>query len=142
MNDEQPRNELEERLAAAQAGQLTSEALLGFLLGAQVFLPVQDEVEPVLNIQRSTKAKPLVLEAEDGTPVLVVFSSPERAKPFTQQYPGFGGGILVEFRWILENLGRGFAVALNPGMALGFDMEAQTVDELARRLAPRAEPPA
>jgi hypothetical protein len=135
MNDNEPRNELEQQLLSAQAGRLSSEALLSFLLGAQVFLPVQDEVEPVLNIQRSTKARPLVLNAEDGTPVLVVFSSPERAKPFLQNYPGFGGGILVEFRWILENLGGGFAVALNPGMELGFDMEIETVGELARRLS-------
>lgn len=137
MNDNEPRNALEERLAAAQAGRLSSEELLGFLLGAQVFLPVQDEVAPVLNIQRSTKAKPLILQAEDGTPVLILFSNPQRAKPFTQDFPGFGGGILVEFKWILENLDGGYAIALNPGSELGFDMEPETVAQLARDLAAR-----
>ncbi len=137
MNDNEPRNELEKRLAAAQAGRLSSDELLGFLPGAQVFMPVQDEITSVLNIQRSTKARPLVLQAEDGTPVLIVFSSPERAKSFTPDYPGFGGGILVEFRWILQNMGGGYAIALNPGSELGFDMEPETVTQLAQDLAER-----
>lgn len=137
MNDHEPRNELEQRLAAAQAGQLSSDELLGFLLGAQVFLPVQDEQDPVLNIPRSTKARPLVVQAEDGTPVLVVFSSPDRAKTFSRDFPGFGGGILVEFKWILENMGGGYAIALNPGSELGFDMEPEIVTQLAQDLAAR-----
>jgi len=137
--DATPRNALEEQLLAAQEGRIDSDALLKTLMTAQVFLPVQDEKAPVLNIQRSTRASPLVLSGEDDTPVLVLFSSPERARPFLEDFPGFSGGILESFTWVLENLGSGYAIALNPGSELGFDMEPQTVADLVGSLKTAAK---
>ena len=134
MTDAEPRNELEKQLLAAQEGRITSDNLLKILMDSQVFMPVQDEKAPVLNIQRSTRAQPLVLSAEDGTPVLVLFSSPERAKPFIEDLPGFQGGILEPFTWVLENMGSDYGIALNPGSELGFDMEPETVKDLAGSL--------
>jgi len=129
------RNELEKQLAAAQAGEISSDDLLNTLLQSQVFMPVEEEKAAVLNVQRSNRAQPLVLTAEDGTPILVLFSSPERAKDFTKDYPGYGGGLLAEFTWVLEKLGTGYGIALNPGSDLGFDMEPQTVQAIAAELA-------
>lgn len=137
-NSFEPRNELEERLMDAQHGRIGSDDLLGALMTSQVYLPVQDEKPSVLNIQRSTRAQPLVLAAEDGTPVLVLFSSPERSKEFVKDYPGYSGGILTEFTWVLEKMGRDYAIALNPGSEVGFDMEPETVNELIDGLAGRA----
>ncbi len=134
MTDAEPRNELEKQLQAAQEGSISSDDLLKVLMNSQVFMPVQDEKAPVLNIQRSTRAQPLVLTAEDGTLVLVLFSSPERAKPFIEDLPGFQGGILEPFKWVLENMGSGYGIALNPGSDLGFDMEPETVRELADQI--------
>jgi hypothetical protein len=134
----EPRNELEERLMDAQHGRIGSDDLLGALMTSQVYLPVQDEKPAVLNIQRSSRAQPLVLAAEDGTPVLILFSSPERSKEFIRDYPGYGGGILVEFTWVLEKMGRDYAIALNPGSEIGFDMEPETVNELIDGIAGRA----
>ena len=94
MTTTEARNELEAKILEAQEGRITSDDLLQMLMGSQVFMPVQDEKAPVLNVQRSTRAQPLVLSAEEGTPILVLFSSPERAKPFLVNYPGFTGGIL------------------------------------------------
>jgi hypothetical protein len=96
---------------------------------------VQDEKAPVLNVQRSTRAQPLVLSAEEGTPILVLFSSPERAKPFLQDYPGFTGGILESFKWVLQNMGSGYGIMLNPESEVGFDMEPETVQDLIQQLA-------
>jgi hypothetical protein len=137
-NSFEPRNELEERLMDAQHGRIGSDDLLGALMTSQVYLPVQDEKPSVLNIQRSSRAQPLVLAAEDGTPVLVLFSSPERSKEFVKDYPGYSGGILAEFTWVLEKMGRDYAIALNPGSEVGFDMEPETVNELIDGLAGRA----
>lgn len=134
MTDTEPRNELEKQLLAAQEGRITSDDLLKILMNSQVFMPVQDEKAPVLNIQRSNRAQPLVLSAEDGTSVLVLFSSPERAKPFIEDLPGFQGGILEPFTWVLENMGSDYGIALNPGSELGFDMEPETVKDLAGSL--------
>jgi hypothetical protein len=134
MTDAEPRNELERQLLAAQEDRISSDDLLRILMDSQVFLPVQDEKAPVLNIQRSTRAQPLVLAAEDETPILVLFSSPERAKPFIKDFPGFEGGILEPFKWVLENMGSGYGIALNPGSELGLDMEPETVADLAGSL--------
>ncbi len=135
MSDNEPRNELEVKILDAQDGRISSDELLKILMTSQVFMPVQDEKAPVLNIQRSTRAQPLVMAAEDGTPILVLFSSPERAKPFLQDYPGFSGGILESFQWVLQNMGSGYGIALNPDSELGFDMEPDTVTELAQQVA-------
>ena len=133
MND--TRNELEAQILEAQEGRITSDDLLKTLMGSQVFMPVQDEKAPVLNVQRSTRAQPLVLSAEEGTPILVLFSSPERAKPFLKDYPGFTGGILESFKWVLQNMGSGYGIMLNPDSEVGFDMEPETVQDLIQQLA-------
>jgi hypothetical protein len=136
--DFEPRNELEKSLLAAQNEDISSDDLLNILMNSQVFMPVQDEKPAVLNIQRSSRAQPLVLSAEDGSSVLVLFSSPERAKDFVRDYPGYGGGILTEFTWVLEKMGRDYGIALNPGMEVGFDMELETVNELIDSLGQQA----
>ncbi|OGI52772.1 MAG: SseB protein [Candidatus Muproteobacteria bacterium RIFCSPHIGHO2_12_FULL_60_33] len=134
MTDTEARNELEAKILEAQEGHITSDDLLKTLMGSQVFMPVQDEKAPVLNVQRSTRAQPLVLSAEEGTPILALFSSPERAKPFLENYPGFTGGILESFKWVLQNMGSGYGIMLNPDSELGFDMEPETVQGLIQQL--------
>lgn len=134
MTDSEARNELEAQILAAQEGRISSDDLLKTLMGSQVFMPVQDEKAPVLNVQRSTRAQPLVLTSEEGTPILVLFSSPERAKPFLRDYPGFTGGILEPFQWVLENMGSGYGIMLNPDSEVGFDMEPEMVQDLIRQL--------
>ncbi|MBI3571227.1 MAG: SseB family protein [Gammaproteobacteria bacterium] len=134
MTETEARNELEAKILDAQEGRITSDDLLKTLMGSQVFMPVQDEKAPVLNVQRSTRAQPLVLSAEDGTPILALFSSPERAKPFLENYPGFTGGILESFKWVLQNMGSGYGVMLNPDSEVGFDMEPETVQGLIQQL--------
>ena len=128
-------NEPETKILEAQDGRIGSDDLLQTLMTLQVLMPVQDEKAPVLNIQRSTRAQPLVMAAEDGTPIQVLFSSPERAKPFLRDYPGFSGGILESFQWVLRNMGSGYGIAFNPESELGFDMEPETVQELAQQVA-------
>jgi hypothetical protein len=135
MTATEARNELEAKILEAQEGRITSDDLLNTLMGSQVFMPVQDEKAPVLNVQRSTRAQPLVLSAEEGTPILVLFSSPERAKPFLEDYPGFTGGILESFKWVLQNMGSGYGIMLNPNSEVGFDMELETVQDLIQQLA-------
>lgn len=136
MTDNEPRNELEVRILDAQEGRLTSDDLLRTVMESKVFMPGQDEKAPVLNIQRSNRAQPLVLSSEEeGTPILVLFSSPERAKPLIKDYPGYTGGILESFKWVLQNMGSGYGIALNPDTEVGFDVEPETVQELIERLA-------
>jgi hypothetical protein len=129
----EPRNELERQLVAAQEGLLETESLMDTLLVSQVFLPLRDD-DKIKGFQRQTRAEPLSVTSEDGEPVLVVFSSPDRAKPFVRDFPGYDGGLLAEFIWVLEKMGTGYAIALNPGWEVGMDLAPPTVAALAARL--------
>lgn len=135
MTDElfEPKNDLERQLVGLHGGTLAEDAFLAGLPAVEVFMPVQDD-ETVMGIQRSNQAKPLVVQAEDGTPVLLVFTSPERAKPVIQEFEGFGGGLLTEFKWVLERLEAGVGVSINPGWDMGYDIEPDVVSHLSREL--------
>lgn len=122
-------NDLERQLIAAQNGQLPPEMLLMTLLDSEVFMPVY-ESQQIGGLQTTQTAQPLKLTTETGDAVLVLFTSPERAKAFVADFPGYGGGLVTEFRWILEKLGVGYAITLNPGLEVGMDFEAQDVAQL------------
>ncbi|BBP04058.1 hypothetical protein TPL01_15630 [Sulfuriferula plumbiphila] len=109
-----------------------------YLMDAQVFMPVEDEANQIKGFQRSTRAQPLVLEDETGTRVLVLFTSPERAKAFVENHPGYGGGLLTEFAWVLRKMGAPAGIALNPGLDAGFDLEPEMVADLMASLPPEA----
>ncbi len=123
-------NELEKKLLAAQQGELDSQSFMQALLAEQVFMPVEDEPSEIQGFQRSAKANPLTLESEDGQSVLILFTSPERAKPFLEHFPAYQGGLLTEFSWILERIGSGIAISLNPDMEVGIDFDTETVEQL------------
>ncbi|MHB1591121.1 MAG: SseB family protein [Sulfuricella sp.] len=125
-----PKNELEKKLLAAWEGSLSGDEFMQELLVSEVFMPIEND-EVMQGVQRSSRAQPLVLEAEDGTQVVAVFTSPDRAKPFLQDFPLYGGGLLTEFKWVLEKMGSGHGIALNPGCEVGFDMEPEMLSQLS-----------
>ncbi len=128
----EPRNDLEHRLLQAQEGEIGAELFLEGLLSAQVFMPVRDDDLGISGLQRSARAVPLTLPGADGGEILVLFTSPERARPFLADHPDFKGGLLMEFQRILEKVGSGVGVVLNPGWPVGLDMAAEQVAQLAR----------
>jgi len=132
-------NELETRLVAAQQGELDSDVFMQELLDAQIFMPVEDEPNQIQGFQRSTKANPLTLQSEDGVNVLVLFTSPERAKGFLEDFPDYRGGLLTEFSWILERIGSGVGVSINPGIEFGIDLDPDTVEQLIHLSNTRAQ---
>ena len=130
-----PRNDLEELLADVFAGKAEAEDFVTRLLaGEQIFMPVKDEKHSIAGFQMSSKAQPLIIEDDEGTQILVLFTSPERAKPFAEMFPDFSGGLLAEFSWILRHIGGGFPVAINPGWDVGIDFDADTVAQLIASL--------
>lgn len=122
------KNNLERQLEALHDGNLSEEDFLRHLIVTEIFMPIQDD--SINGIQRSTSAKPLVVEDESGIPVMLLFTSPDRAKPVVQEFPGFGGGLLTEFKWILEKMESGVGISLNPGWEIGYDIEPGTVKRL------------
>ncbi len=123
------RNELEEKLLAAQDGQLESDEFMFFLDDSQIFMPVRDSIG-IEGFTSSDKAIPLTLKTEDDIEVLVLFTSPERAKEFIKDFPGYDGGLLVEFKWILERTGSGVGISINPGWPVGLELEPEMIRQL------------
>ena len=131
-----PHNPLEEQLAAVHAGTLEPETFVVQLVDLPVFMPVRDEKNPIQGFQRTTQAEPLIIEVEDGERVLVLFTSPERAKPMAEHFPDYSGGLLTEFSWLLRRIGGGVPIALNPGWEVGMDFDADMVGQLIAQLPP------
>ena len=123
------RNELEQNLVAAQEGQMAGDAFMQYLMDTQVFMPVKDSIG-IEGFTSSDKAVPLTLKTEDDVEVLILFTSPERAKGFLQDYPAFDGGLLAEFKWVLERTGSGIGISINPNWPVGMDMEPEMVQQL------------
>jgi len=128
-------NELERQLVAAQAGEIPAESLIATLLGSEVFMPIY-EPHQIGGLQTQRSAVPLKITDDSGQEVLVLFSSPDRAKAFVRDYPGYGGGLVVELTWILEKLGIGYGISLNPDAPVGIDFEAQDVAQIATMAHP------
>jgi hypothetical protein len=127
-----PRNDLERQLVELHEGRLDEDAFLAQLPAAEVFMPVKDQ-STVGGIQRSAQAHPLVVESEEGMAVLLLFTSPERAKPVLQDFPDFKGGILTEFKWVLDKLDAAHGISLNPGWEIGYDIDPAQVARLMAR---------
>ena len=125
------RNELEQKLMKAQENGLPENEFMHYLLEAQVFMPVRDSIG-IAGFTASDKAIPLTLKTEDAVEVLVLFTSPDRAKGFVKDYPGYEGGLLVEFKWVLERTGSGVGISINPNWPVGMDMEPEMVQQLKR----------
>jgi hypothetical protein len=126
-----PQNDLERQFLAAQEGRIPPEDFIRTLLGSEVFMPIFEKHQ-IGGLQTGgTTAQPLKLTSDDGAEVLVLFTSPERAKAFVKDFPGYGGGLVTEFTWILDKLGIGYAVSLNPDQEVGMDFETQDVAQMA-----------
>nr|WP_279381422.1 SseB family protein [Candidatus Thiosymbion oneisti] len=121
---------MERQLMAAQENRIPPASFLRTLLDSEVFMPVYEKHQ-IGGFATDTKARPLKVRTEGGEEVLVLFTNPERAKAFVKDYPGYGGGLVVEFTWILEKLGIGYGITLNPGLAFGIDFEAQDLARIA-----------
>lgn len=129
----EPKNELEKKLLDAQEGRIAPQDFIDSLMESEVFMPIYEKHQ-IGGFAVSDKAKPLTLKDEDsGEEVLILFTSPDRAKAFVRDYPGYGGGLVTEFTWILEKLGVGYAISLNPGQEVGIDLEAGTFQAPAEK---------
>ena len=124
-----PTNDIETQLLAAQEGSISGEAFMQALLQSQLFMPILDR-HGIGGLQPSKSANPLTLTDEEGNEVLILFTSPERAKGFVKDFPGYEGGLLAEFTWILEKLGVGHGISINPDWEVGIDMAPEMIEQL------------
>jgi hypothetical protein len=137
--DFEAKNELERKLLAAMNGELSSEEFMRELMTQQVFIPIKDDKDSgIIGFQHTTKATPLVIQDDEGVNILVLFTSPDRSHDFLAEIPGYGGGLLADFSWIVERMAAGFAISVNPGLDVGIDVEPEIVTEMLALLSAEA----
>ncbi len=130
-----PRNDLEKLLLSAQAGELEIEELMDQLMGSTVFMPVYEKHQiGGLQPTNDDKATPLTLQEEGGSTVLILFSSPELGKEFVKNFPGYGGGLLAELKWIVEKVGTDYAISINPDNEVGIDLDPSQIKQLYKNI--------
>ena len=128
-------NELEKKLLQAMDGDMTGEDFIAYLMNAQIFMPIEDLKETSNGAQHSTPTQPLVVEDERGNDVLILFTSPGRATEFVKGFKGYGGGLLMEFSWVLKKLDAPLNIAINPEFEAGFDMDKEMMADLMATLS-------
>ncbi|MBT7444800.1 MAG: SseB family protein [Methylococcales bacterium] len=126
-----PNNELENQLLAAQSGHTAEDDFLQLLMASQVFLPVKSAADGGPN-----KVEPLTIEIEKDNFSYAVFSSPDRAKEMIAHFPGFESGMLVEYKWVVEQATPDLGVCLNPGLDVGMDMTPDMLQSLPQDSVP------
>jgi hypothetical protein len=132
----EPKNELEKKLLAAMEGELSSEDFMRELMAQQIFIPIKDDKDVgIQGFQLTTKATPLVIQDDEGVNILVLFTSPDRSQDFLTGVPGYSGGLLADFSWIVERMEPGFAISVNPGLDVGIDVEPEIVTQMLELLA-------
>lgn len=131
----EPRNELEQRILDMQNGEISADEFMHQLLDAQVFMPVAPAVTDD-GVPSENLAQPLVLEAEEGMSVMILFSSPDRARDFVSQFPGYDeGGMLMEFYEVLAKIAAGSGISINPDLDNGVDLDPDMIQQLVNEQA-------
>ncbi len=121
--------ELEKMLVKAQTGAVPNDQFREILFKSQIFMPVLDETDSQPADGQTT---PLTLQNEDGKSVIALFTSPERARDFLSDYPGYESGLIVEFNWIIEKIGVDVGITINPQLPVGLDLEAEAIQDLIK----------
>lgn len=132
MNDEAPEenlplepcNELEEQLAAAQNGELSSMDFLGHLAQSRVFILIN---QSLAEEDAPRDVEPLVVLGPDDAPFLAAFTFPDRASVMTRRFPEFAFTLEVDFTWVVANAGEAMGVVINPGWDCGASLPPEAV---------------
>ena len=128
-----PANALELSLLKAQQGTGLPEDFFNELLQSQVFVLLDKEIGPEGRWDSSISL--CVLTNAAGNPVVAAFTAPERSSPWHERLPQFQYGLLVTSTWLLNGLGPGVGVVLNPGHPVGVELAPEAIDRLKRQAA-------
>jgi hypothetical protein len=98
------------------------------LLASKVFVLIDKDIGPTGIWDNS--ATPMVLSNSKGSPVLAIFTAPERSGEWPKRQPRFGFGLLTDFAWLLKGIETNVGIVINPGLMVGLEMQPSTVAQL------------
>jgi len=98
-------------------GRTTSEPglrprLIEALMASRLAVPLDKGLE---NGALPADFKPLTLNAQEGFPVLAVFTTPSKVTPWLKEQPAFQHSLVTDFAWAVSITRPPFGIAVNPG---------------------------
>lgn len=122
---------LEEMIVRVVSDPETRPQLLAALLDSRIAVPLDRGLE---NGALPADFKPLTLNAQQGFPVLAVFTTREKAAPWIEQQPAFQHVLVTGFDWAVRITRPPFGIAINPGYKYSFALSPTEVEALAETL--------
>lgn len=122
------KNPLEEKLIAAQRGQLPTHDFISNLMKIDVYIPSAS------NVEASGQGFAPMLFARNGEVLMTVFTAMARINKYGEQFPfciSMTGAKLVS--WMPPQYG----IVVNPGYRVGLEIPAWGVQEILQEFAPR-----
>lgn len=120
---------LESKLEAARQGRCSAPELFEELLASQIIVLLD---KPIYDDGRwDATARPLTLSSPNGFAVMAIFTTHEKAAPWVQQAPAHVHALFVDFAWIVRGLAPQVGLVINPGDALGLELQPETAQRLA-----------
>lgn len=123
-----PVNLLEKMLLDGQQGKAPPSKLFGALFASKVFVLLNKP--PAANGTWGDDTSILVLNNAAGSPMIAVFSAPERSAGWPERAPEFRHGAFVDFRWLVKVIAEGAGVVINPAGDVGVEMAAGLLRKL------------
>jgi hypothetical protein len=121
-----PKGAVEEAIFEHIWQQTPIETVLAPLMEAEVFLYVQKSDGP--------DPKPLAMNGGDGKPVMLVFTTRERASAITKQLPpGSADGMTQPFKEVLRWAPIELGLSINSGSALAAECASSHMDALRKQ---------
>lgn len=133
-SDFSPLNEFEHQMLAAREGELSQETLLHHLLDTQIVVLMDHDIP---DTGWHDDISLLMLNNPSGTPVLAVFTTLERALPWSAQESPFKYAIHTDCGWLVQRMAPDIGMAVNPGSQLGFELPPSAIDLLKEGLGQR-----
>lgn len=122
-------HQLEELLVRATSDPDARATLVSALPDSRVAVPINRGLE---NGELPSDFKPLTLNAQEGFPVIAVFTTPDKAAPWIKQQPAFQHSLVTAFSWVLKLAKPPFGIALNAGYKYSLALSPAEVEALAK----------
>jgi hypothetical protein len=117
-----PTNELEELLLTHSTTLATLGVFLQRLMVSKVVVLVRQGSEGA--------TYPMKITGANGTPVVALFTSADRATVWAERYEEYRTAVVVDARWALSRIEAGCGIAVNPGHPVGFEVSAEGLPKL------------
>lgn len=124
-------NELEFLIQAGRDGNVSLGTIFQCLMRSPVYMVLN---KPLKEGDPLNEVQGLMVQNEDGSQMLTVFTGEERTERFRGQQPGYDHPARFPATLLLDNMHDSMGLVINPGLSVGMQITADGVRNLKREL--------